>query len=333
MPGGVLSISLTPERGRLSHGDLGALHGLLSALLGDSGVQHEATRPLLTLRPQAASAVGWEAFLHTDEAAALLGGWRGERPWRDGTVGLMLGPVRAQTCPTMGTAWETLRVDAVTPVVCHATSATGRVRRDALSAAGVQSSLRGMAGHHYGLHGLAHEMHVEELQHTTESARMHLPRKLHQRGAQLGWLVARFSPAAAWMLRAAAIAGLGARVGYGCGAIRVSSPEVDGLDGEVRWSAGARPQARPEAPGLAGRWFITPHAVEQYRARTGAAPGSSYERALGLCIREAASASYRRRLESGAELWVSPRGVGFIVGAGEGAKPAVITVLGPGARA
>ena len=160
-----------------------------------------------------------------------------------------------------------------------------------------------------------------------------MPRKLHQRGAQLGWLVARFSPAAAWMLRVSAIAGLGARVGYGCGAIRVSSPRGDARDGGLRWSGPTRPRTTPSsAPGIAGRWFITPHAVEQYRARAGSAPASTFEQALGLCIREAASAAFHRRLESGAELWVSPRGVGFVVGPGEGTRAAVITVLGPGER-
>lgn len=144
MPGGILSVGLEPIQRRVSHGELGALHGLLSALLGDSGVKHETTRPLITLRPQPASAVGWEAYVHTHEAAALLAGWHGERPWRRGSIVLRLSDVREVLCPKMGAGWETLRVDALTPVVCHSTGIAGRVQRDALSASAIQASLRGM---------------------------------------------------------------------------------------------------------------------------------------------------------------------------------------------
>lgn len=326
MPGGALDIGLSAS-GRISHGELGALHGLLSALLGDSGLRHDTTRPLFTLRPRATSAVGWDAFLHSDEAVRLVEGWSGERPWKGGAARLTLGGARRVVCPKMATTWETLRVDAMTPVICHATGKDGRATRDALTAAGVQSSLRGMASHHYGLHQLMREVHVEELHSASHEARMHLPRKLHQRGAQLGWLVARCSPAAAWMLRVAEIAGLGARVGYGCGAITVRAASL-GSDGALGW--GERPPAPGPARGAVGRWFVTPHAVKRYRVRAGLPAQTSYERALGLCIREGVAASFQRRLESGAELWRSPRGLGFVVGAGEGVKPALVTVLGVG---
>jgi len=82
--------------------------------------------------------------------------------------------------------------------------------------------------------------------------------------------------------------------------------------------------------GAAGRWFITPHAVEQALARAGWERGTAYEQALAALIDESRGAHFVKRLPSGAELWrgPKPRRLRYIVRpAADGALPQLVTVL------
>lgn len=64
-------------------------------------------------------------------------------------------------------------------------------------------------------------------------------------------------------------------------------------------------QARPTPPmGAVGRWFVTPHAVNQYIAKY--ARGMSYEQALGQIINDSERARKIQDLPTGAELWRGP---------------------------
>jgi len=101
-------------------------------------------------------------------------------------------------------------------------------------------------------------------------------------------------------------------------------PELDLTEGLLR-------------DGAAGRFFVTPHALEQWRRRyehTRPKPLDEAERArsLGELIREAEKAHRVKELHSGAVLWRSgkPRRARFIVdSAGHGRLPVLITVLPP----
>ena len=79
-----------------------------------------------------------------------------------------------------------------------------------------------------------------------------------------------------------------------------------------------------------GPWFMTPHAVERFRNRAGWQRASDYESALAALIDESRGAHFVKTLDTGAELWrgPKPRRLRFIVGAGDGALPALVTVLG-----
>lgn len=82
--------------------------------------------------------------------------------------------------------------------------------------------------------------------------------------------------------------------------------------------------------GAAGRWFITPHAVEQALARAGWERGTAYEQALAALIDESRGAHFVKMLPSGAELWrgPKPRRMRYIVRpAADGALPQLVTVL------
>ena len=82
--------------------------------------------------------------------------------------------------------------------------------------------------------------------------------------------------------------------------------------------------------GVKGPWFMTPHAVERFRNRAGWQRASDYESALAALIDESRGAHFVKTLNTGAELWrgPKPRRLRFIVGAGDGALPALVTVLG-----
>jgi hypothetical protein len=85
---------------------------------------------------------------------------------------------------------------------------------------------------------------------------------------------------------------------------------------------------------VAGKWFITPHAVRQYRERV---RECSYEEALADLIRLSEAAHFVRQAQGACEMWRGPRkrvngkrtgGVRLFVGPGSGDLPALVTVLG-----
>lgn len=81
---------------------------------------------------------------------------------------------------------------------------------------------------------------------------------------------------------------------------------------------------------IAGDYFITPHAVEQFRARI--APWMSYEQALGAIITELRDSQGSRPTENGKAHYVRTKGkwcFRAIIQPGE-SKPAVITILRSG---
>lgn len=94
----------------------------------------------------------------------------------------------------------------------------------------------------------------------------------------------------------------------------------------------ARVAERSRSPdcGAAGRWFVTPHAVEQFSARAaGWERASTYEHTLATIIDESRRAHIVKILQSGAELWrgPKPRRLRYIVRPGADGLPALVTVL------
>jgi len=77
----------------------------------------------------------------------------------------------------------------------------------------------------------------------------------------------------------------------------------------------------------AGCWFVTPHAVEQYRRRV--CPGLSYDAALADLVDLSESAHRVKTLPTGAALYRGPKPLRLrcIVAHGDGPLPALVTVL------
>lgn len=83
---------------------------------------------------------------------------------------------------------------------------------------------------------------------------------------------------------------------------------------------------------IAGDFFVTPHAVEQFRRRI--APWMNYEQALGAIIKELRHADNFRPTRNGKAVYVRTRGEWcFRAVIREGHKcPAVVTILRGGKR-
>ena len=85
---------------------------------------------------------------------------------------------------------------------------------------------------------------------------------------------------------------------------------------------------------IAGSIFVTPHAVEQFRARI--APGLDYDRALGAIVRELSEHAVSVRPSIvGHSIVVRTRGGRYtfravVVGDQDGRAPAVVTILRSG---
>lgn len=83
----------------------------------------------------------------------------------------------------------------------------------------------------------------------------------------------------------------------------------------------------------AGRWFVTPHAVQRYRERID--PRATYEQALGVLVRESESARPVKPWKGGAMLYKGSklsRGahLRMVVGCDKASGlPQLITVLPP----
>lgn len=83
---------------------------------------------------------------------------------------------------------------------------------------------------------------------------------------------------------------------------------------------------------IAGRYFVTPHAVKQFRARI--APRLSYDQALGAIIRGLEETeSEPKPCHSGKAVYIRvrrPYAFRAVIAPGEGELPAVITILRSG---
>lgn len=80
---------------------------------------------------------------------------------------------------------------------------------------------------------------------------------------------------------------------------------------------------------IAGRFFVTPHAVRQFRSRYRWRGDVSFEQAQGELIRLIESARYIKPTHNGAELWKTgrPERLRLIVDPTTKPLPAVVTVL------
>lgn len=308
LPGGGLEVQIDGLRRMIEHRHASALHGLITACL-DRG--HEKTAPLFTLTPWP-TGCGWGVYLWSAEDAALLAGREFSGRIFDTEVKVRFSPLRRLRTPVVSKRGKRrLVLDTVTPVTI--TSYGKRVLRSTPTGESLRGTLSPAWRKLVGVECADEDVCVEVLSHSTELERVPLGKKLREVPGWSGRVVVECNAVGEWLLRTAALVGLGGRLGYGFGRVRVREAiDVPDLDAGV---------AR-------GAWFVTPHAVDRLLERGGR--GGSREDALAELIDESRQAKFVRKLESGAELWVGPRPrrMRYVVGNGDGSKPVLVTVLG-----
>lgn len=311
LPGGGLEVHIVGLSHAIEHRHASALHGLITACLNRG---HERTDPVFTLMPWP-SGCGWGLYVWTDEDAAKLAGR--EMPGRifDREVTVRFSPLRKLRSPVVTKRGRRkLVIDTITPVTI--TSYGKKVLRSVPTGESLRGTLSDAWRKRLGVALPDGDVCIEVLGHNTELERLPLGKKLRLVPGWSGRVVVECNAVGEWLLRAASLVGMGGRLGYGFGRVRARVLQ-DGED-PCLGSTSAM-----------GAWFVTPHAVARFAERAG---GSALGRAeaLAALIDESRRARFVRKLESGAELWVGsrPRRLRYVVGPGEGAKPALVTVLG-----
>ena len=190
------------------------VHGLVSRLVAEGHTQ--VARWALAM-PTGAHGSGWGVVCFRDEDAARLAG-RAERV-RVGAVehDLRTGPVirlRAPALPTRGK--HRVTVDAVTPV-SHLVD--GRSR--AITTPTVETILGALGDVSQRLGLSVGRMHVASVETQTVAERVTLGGHMGSVPGWVGRIVVECNAPAAWLLLCARHAGLGGRVAFGMGRVRV----------------------------------------------------------------------------------------------------------------
>ncbi len=222
LPGATMAIEVLPKpRWPISLRNTRGLHGALTSALG---IGHVPNFPLWSLRMTDLSPSGWSVHWWTEQGVALakteFKGHLFDRPttFRFGQAFRLKAPNVTKRGRRL------LQVDTITPVSIANTGKT--VVHTKVSATNIVNTLKGTGS-------LVHRFHLESMQddicielrdvHREESAAVQLGGKF---GVVRGWegsFVVETNAIGEWLLRAAAMVGIGSRVAFGLGQIRVKS--------------------------------------------------------------------------------------------------------------
>lgn len=196
-----------------------SVHGLVTGLLG---VPHNEMVPTFSCAPYGN---GWGIYCPNEGALRKLAGHKVQNALFEVDQTISFGPLMRLRYPVMPNArgWRLLRVDAVTPVVIKSThTKTGKTR---VKQTGTERLLLGamvsLAKFRLGI-----DLSDKTLCATVES---HVMPESVDVGGKLGvvrgfsgYVVVRTNAVGEWILRVAEQIGLGSRVGFGFGRIKVS---------------------------------------------------------------------------------------------------------------
>jgi hypothetical protein len=215
LPGGAMELRVDPHpRWPVEHRNVRALHGMLSDMTGHD---HQQT-PRFALMPLR-TRFGWGVYVREEALARSLAGRAIEAKLYDRPVHVntsLLWRLRSPTLPKRGR--QRVRIDAITPVCVRN---DGEMTYTKPTAVNFVSSLARHLAPRLGLDVQIEGLRVEIIESNTEPATVQLGGKY---GAIRGWtggVVLEVNAAAAWLIRCAALIGLGGRVAFGFGRIIV----------------------------------------------------------------------------------------------------------------
>lgn len=219
LPGGGMTIAISPvPRWPIEHRNIRAFHGMMTMLVG---LVHQRF-PEWSLVPWP-EGCGWGVYMRQDEVARRLAGRTIEGRLYDREVTVTTGPLIRIRAPLPGKRGrQRIRLDTITPVVIEAEGRT--VTRTMPTVTSITSALTQSLPDRLGLVSLDRDTVVlEVVSHETQTEVVPLGGK---GGPVKGWagsVVLEVNAVTRWLLEAAARGpGLGGRVAFGFGRVRVS---------------------------------------------------------------------------------------------------------------
>lgn len=223
LPGGGCELFVDPlPKWPMEHRNVRGLHGALTALV-DNG--HPGRFAGFSLVPWPRGSLGWGVYWRTPEGCKLAGGtWEGtlwDRPTR-----FRFGPlVRMRTPDIRKRGRRRLAIEAITPVVIKSNNShTGRVDyRTTPTADSLRSAISVEFPMRVGVQIERDSVCLELVEHDTQIVRTQLGSKYGTVPGWVGRVVVETNAVGHWLLEAAARGpGLGSRVGFGFGRVRVT---------------------------------------------------------------------------------------------------------------
>lgn len=219
LPGGGMTVSISPApRWPIEHRNIRAFHGMMTMLVG---LPHQRF-PEWSLVPWS-EGCGWGVYLRQDDVARRLAGHTIEGRLYDRNVSVKMGPLVRMKAPMIAKrGHQRIRVDTVTPVVIETDGRT--VTRTMPTVTSILRALTHSLPDRLGLVGFDRSTAVlEVVSHETQTESVPLGGK---HGVVKGWAgsaVLEVNAVSRWLLEAASRGpGLGGRVAFGFGRVRVS---------------------------------------------------------------------------------------------------------------
>lgn len=223
--GGACEVRVEPRPQRWGFYALGDLHGMVSSILGDSGVPHHPRFPMFTV---SMDGIGRPTLiLADDECAALVANGRFpiEVNRRPGKV--IVGPLRRLRTPTVfGRGQRIIRIHSESPVVVRRTVRKREPgHQGAYHTTPTSENMASTIGTQFcerlGLGLDTNNAEVELIDKQTRGVKVYTSTKVKLTWGWEGTVTLRVNAPAEWLFRAAEVIGLGGRTAYGFGRIRV----------------------------------------------------------------------------------------------------------------
>lgn len=226
MPGGTVGIGVwPPPKWPLEHRNIRALHGMVTSLTGPHRTDNVSRFSLLPAR----HGIQWATYLGEDALADELSGAQREARLFDRDVIVQLTPAMRWQYPRVERRGKRqLRIDAITPVCVRSNGRTSGERPSytAPSGGNLASTLDQMLVPR--LTGVAFEpgsICLRMIYRATEARTVHVGGKLGVTRGWVGHCIVEANAVGEWLLRCAAVMGLGGRTAWGFGRVVVSDAE------------------------------------------------------------------------------------------------------------
>lgn len=225
IPGGAFEIHATPPlRWPIEHRHARVLHGAITAVMSRFGVHHDPNIPEFALIPWSRG-IGWALYVRNEACAREMAGRGHEARIYEQSVTLTFGPIARLKWPSNCPRQRSLiRLDAVTPIIVRANGRVDNANGSRLHSGNLHSTLTACLPQRVNV-AIAPETVRTSIVKSDNVQQEKVP--LHGKfGVATGWVgswVVECNAPGLWLLRLAASIGLGGKVAFGFGRVRVTN--------------------------------------------------------------------------------------------------------------